>query len=74
MIGRALRDWNSPTGVLAEVWGLVIASNVLCPSCHLMYSVDGLNAHAPGGVCGKSLVRSDEYNIHKVPVRVTCVP
>jgi hypothetical protein len=57
--------------VLAEVWGLIIASNVLCPSCRLMYSVDGLNAHAPGGICGKALAHSDGYDIRKIPVRVT---
>ncbi|KIM83577.1 hypothetical protein PILCRDRAFT_782995 [Piloderma croceum F 1598] len=50
MIGRAVREWNSPAGVSTEVWFYILASNVLCYGCQKMYSIDGLEAHAPNGI------------------------
>lgn len=67
-IGRALREWNSPEGVLEEVWELIVASSVLCPSCLRVYSVDGLIAHANDDECGRPINNKSPVNVQKLPV------
>lgn len=54
MVGRALREWNSPAGVSTEACNLIMESNVYCPGCDRMFSVDGLHGHANhNGICDK---------------------
>ena len=68
MIGRAVREWNSPAGVSSEVWYHILASNVLCYGCMKMYSVDGLEAHAPNGICGSAADRRIPFLISSLLV------
>jgi hypothetical protein len=68
MIGRAVCKWNSPAGVSTEVWFYILASNVLCYGCQKMYSIDGLEAHAPNGICGSDADHRIPFHISSLPV------
>lgn len=57
MIGRAMREWNSPTGITSEAWFLVSTATVHDPVCGRMFSFDGFRSHAPGGKCSQPLIQ-----------------
>jgi hypothetical protein len=73
MIGHAVQEWNSPSGVSSDVWFYIVVSNILCYGCERMYSIDGLEAHAPAGLCdsGVRSVSADycmHFKISSLPV------
>ena len=68
VIGRSVRGWNSPAGVSKGVWFYIIASTVFCYGCSKMYSVDGLDAHAPDGTCKSGSKLSTPFKISSLPV------
>jgi hypothetical protein len=68
VIGCAVQEWNSPSGVANEVWYYIVASSVLCYGCSKMYSVDGLEAHAPNGICKSGSKHDVPFNISSLPV------
>ncbi|KDQ62459.1 hypothetical protein JAAARDRAFT_44818 [Jaapia argillacea MUCL 33604] len=45
MIGRAIREWNSPKGIPVDSWTFVYTSTVTCCSCWKMRTFDGDEAH-----------------------------
>lgn len=57
VIGRAIREWNSPNGITSEAWFIVSTATVHDPSCGRMFSFDGFRAHAPGGKCTQPLIQ-----------------
>jgi hypothetical protein len=69
VIGRGVREWNSPAGVSKGVWFYIIASTVFCYGCSKMYSVDGLDAHAPDGICKSGSNLGTPFKISSLPVR-----
>lgn len=68
-IGRGVREWNSPAGVSQDAFQCIMESNVHCPSCDRMFSVDGIFAHlGVDGCCTKPAHGQEGYKISGLPV------
>lgn len=53
MIARCVHAFNSEEGISTDAWHLLSTSTVFCPGCHMMFSIDGFQAHVHDGRCSK---------------------
>ncbi|KAJ7126596.1 hypothetical protein C8R43DRAFT_958085 [Mycena crocata] len=50
-IGRAIREYHSPIGILDQAWETIIDNTIICNSCQCYYSLNGYNLHVVDNFC-----------------------